>query len=150
MVAFGLALCPEMGWGHSTHTCCSKNRTFCTHRQWRCKNFALAPMSHLVKLSLPNIYRPQQSCEGYVFTPLCLSMGGGVLPQCMLGYYHPSPRDRPPLWSRHPPPPEGAPPRSRHPPADGYCCGRYASYLNAFLLYLCELRKFPFLVASRI
>ena len=27
-------------------------------------------------------------------------------------------------------------PRSRHPPGtDGYCCGRYASYLNAFLFH---------------
>ena len=24
------------------------------------------------------------------------------------------------------------------PPADGYCCGRYASYWNAFLLGVCE------------
>ena len=24
-------------------------------------------------------------------------------------------------------------PRSRHPPLDGYCCGRYTSYWNAFL-----------------
>ena len=24
-------------------------------------------------------------------------------------------------------------PRTRHPPADGYCCGRNASYWNAFL-----------------
>ena len=30
-------------------------------------------------------------------------------------------------------PPKPTPPRSRHPPRDGYCCGRYASYLNAFL-----------------
>ena len=34
-------------------------------------------------------------------------------------------------WSRHPP---GAGlPWSRHPPTDGCCCGRYASYWNAFL-----------------
>ena len=38
----------------------------------------------------------------------------------------PLPEQAPP-WSRHPPP------RDRHPPAaDGYCCGRYASYWNAF------------------
>ena len=25
-------------------------------------------------------------CEGYIFTSVCLSTGGGCLPQCMLGY----------------------------------------------------------------
>ena len=30
-------------------------------------------------------YRPQRSCESYVFIPVCLSTGG-CLPQCMLGY----------------------------------------------------------------
>ena len=43
--------------------------------------------------------------------------------------------------SRHPPRPgppprEQTPARSRHPPADGYCCGRYASYWNAFLFVI--------------
>ena len=84
----------------------------------------------------------------------------GGLPQCMLGYQPPGTRhpprtshppgaaDTPPMI-RHPlgadPPEPGtpldqAPPsESRHPPgpgippADGYCCGRYASYWNAFL-----------------
>ena len=108
-----------------------------------------------------NFYRPQRSCEGYVFTPICLSTGGGGLPQCMLGY-HPlgagtppgpgtHPGDQAPPWTRHPPRP--GTPRSRHPrpggtrhpppgpgtpptPADGYCCGRYASYWNAFFFYI--------------
>ena len=55
------------------------------------------------------------------------------------------PRARHPPRTRHPPgpgtpqdqatPPRPAPPGTRHPPpADGYCCGRYASYWNAFLL----------------
>ena len=52
--------------------------------------------------------------NGYVFTPVCqsfCSQGGSA--QCMVGYT----------------------PLGRHPPrADGYCCGRYASYWNAFLL----------------
>ena len=65
------------------------------------------------------------------------------------------PRDQAPHWSREPTPPrpdtpwdqapppgpgtppqdQAPPPRSRHPPPsrDGYCCGRYASYWNAFL-----------------
>ena len=60
-------------------------------------------------------YRPQRSCEGYVFTGVCLSTGGclllvpGVCFWCM---------------GRHPP------------PGDGYCCGRYASYWNAFLFIM--------------
>ena len=104
-----------------------------------------------------NYYRPQRSCEGYVFTPVCLSTGGGGLPQCMLGYQPPGP-DTPlgpdPPGTRHPPQDQATPPGTRHPPktrylphqaplgpgspqdqappeqaspGDGYCCGRYAS-----------------------
>ena len=76
----------------------------------------------------------------------------GCLPQCMLGYTPLA--DTPPL-GRHPP---GRHPLGRHPPPSacwdtppaqcilgytllssvcwdrhGYCCGRYASYRNAFL-----------------
>ena len=80
----------------------------------------------------------------------------GGLPQCMLGYSPgpgTPPQDQAPPGSRHPPehtPPEQTPqsrppgtrppPPSRHPqgadthPRVGYCCGRYASYWNAFLL----------------
>ena len=70
------------------------------------------------------------------------SVHRGGLPQCMLGCNPPEP-GTPPPGSRHPPhqhPLEQTPPRTRHPPdqaptlpADGYCCGRYASYWNAFL-----------------
>ena len=51
---------------------------------------------------------------------VCPRGGGGGLPQCMLGYQPPGPGT----------------PESRHPPPgrDVYCCGRYASYWNAFLL----------------
>ena len=121
-------------------------------------------------------YRPQRSCEGYVFTGVCLSTGGrGCLPQCMVGY---TPQSRHPPGSRHPPradtpqsrhPPEQTPPEQTPPeqtpwadtpqeqtppradtpleqtppgsrpppPRDGHCCGRYASYWNAFLF--CEM-----------
>ena len=57
-------------------------------------------------------YRPQRCCEGYVFTPVCHSVHGGGLPQCMLGYHPPEqtpPQDQPPPGSRQPP-------GSRHPP----------------------------------
>ena len=78
----------------------------------------------------------------FLHLSVILSMGGVCLSVCW---------DTTPLppGSRHPPdqayPP--APPRNRHPPSnrhppgsgtprsrDGYCCGRYASYWNAFLL----------------
>ena len=47
----------------------------------------------------------------------------------------PPPRDQAPPRST-PPPPLGADPPlgTGTPPADGYCCGRYAFYWNAFLL----------------
>ena len=57
----------------------------------------------------PN-YRPQRSCEGYVFTGICLSTRGwGCLLQCMLGYHPP---EQTPPWSRPPgaDPPEQTPP----------------------------------------
>ena len=46
-------------------------------------------------------YRPQRSCEGYVFTPVYDSVHRGGLPQCMLGYH---------------PPGAGAPPPGADPP----------------------------------
>ena len=36
-------------------------------------------------------YRPQRSCEGYVFTPVCHSVHRWGLPQCMLRYHPPAP-----------------------------------------------------------
>ena len=83
-------------------------------------------------ISLPH-YRPQRSCESYVFTGVCLSTGG-CLPQCMVGY---TPQSRHLPGSRHPPP-EQTPPTGADtpPPRDGHCCGRYASYWNALLHYI--------------
>ena len=120
--------------------------------------------------------RPQRSCEGYVFTLVCLSTGGstwagtppgpGTSPPPGPGT---PPRTRYTPWDQvHPPgtrytpqnqvqylvlgvylvlggtppgpgtpPRPGTPPKTRYtPPADGYCCGRYASYWNAFLFEL--------------
>ena len=85
------------------------------------------------------IYRPQRSCEGYVFTGVCLSTEGwGCLPQYMLWYpprsRHPLPGQTPRSQSRHAPPGSRHPPRADTPPPRyGHCCGRYASYWNAFL-----------------
>ena len=102
-------------------------------------------------------YRPQRSCEGYVFTGVCLSTGGvGVSASVHAGIplleqtppsRHP-PRETPPR-TRHPPsrppsqeqtpprpdtPPQSRTPREQTPPPPryGHCCGRYASYWNAF------------------
>ena len=70
----------------------------------------------------------------------CLSVilfTGGGLPQCMLGYHPPG--------TRHPPgadPPGPGTPPEQPPPADSYCCGRYASYWNAFLFKFSILNYF--------
>ena len=53
-------------------------------------------------------------CEGYIFTRVCLSTGGCPGPGPGGGV------------SQHA--------LRQTPPADGYCCGRYASYWNVFLL----------------
>ena len=89
----------------------------------------------------------------FLHLSVILFAGGGVcLSACWDTTPHPgsrppgpgTPRSRHPQ-TRHPPdqaPPDQAPPRSRHPPrpgtplADGYCCGWYVSYWNAFLLLL--------------
>ena len=50
------------------------------------------------------------------------------------------PREQaPPLEQTTPPPGAGTPPSGADPPppADGYCCGMYASYWNAFLFKYC-------------
>ena len=80
-------------------------------------------------------YRPQRSCEGYVFTGVCLSTGGGVHDQVHPPGTRYTPRDQvhPPgtrytPWDQvHPPPPDqvhppgpGAPPWDQvHPPGPG-------------------------------
>ena len=106
----------------------------------------------LTKVELNRFCRPQQSCEGYVFTPVCDSVtgGGGCLPKCMLGYTPPSGPEadtsqdqvRHPLGPGKTPPPGPTPSQVRHPsgqippsplgqkpprsppPRDGHCCGR--------------------------
>ena len=60
------------------------------------------------------------------------SVHAGIPPPLSSPQEQAPPRAGPTPWSRHPP--EQRLPRSRHPPADGYCCGWYPSYWNAFLL----------------
>ena len=78
-------------------------------------------------------------CEGYVFTPVCLSTGVGELSRPRpRGDVGGSGRDvsRPTPRGGGCPGPGGV---SQHalrqtpPSAEGYCCGRYALYWNAFL-----------------
>ena len=89
-------------------------------------------------------------CEGYDFTGVCLSTGGGCLPHCMLGYTPPWGRSYPPgrytPWAGTPPwqvhprqvhpsgrytpqgrytPKAGTPPWQVHPPWAGTPPGRY-------------------------
>ena len=119
-------------------------------------------------------YRPQRSCEGYVFTGVCLSTGGEGVPdqvhpprsrhplrsrytpleQTPPDQVHPLGQGTPPPWDQvHPPGPGTHPHWSRHPPDQvhphpvhtpwdqvhppryGHCCGRSASYWNAFLYF---------------
>ena len=58
----------------------------------------------------------------------------GGLPRCMMGYhpYPPHPGEQTYL-------PRAGTPADQAPPNNGYCCERYASYWNAFLLTVCLL-----------
>ena len=58
-------------------------------------------------------YRPQRSCEGYVFTPVCLSAGGGGI--CRSACWDTTPLPPGAVTPRAGIPQEQAPP-SRHPP----------------------------------
>ena len=107
-----------------------------------------------------NFYRPQTTFAKVMFLHLSVILFRGGVSQHVMGQTPPSPRKTPgrhpqedrPAPGRHPedptpgrqtpqgrhqedPPQEDRPRGSRHPPADGYCCGRYASYWNAFLLH---------------
>ena len=90
-----------------------------------------------------SFYRPQMKLrKGTVFTPVCQSFcsqrGGGV---CLSACWdtHPWADSLPSAcWDTHPPCPVHAGIHTPLPSAcwdrHGYCCGRYASYWNAFLL----------------
>ena len=90
---------------------------------------------HILKLHFKEcviyFYHLQWSCKGYVFTCVCLSTGG--VPQQVPPGPGTPPGTRYTPWIRYPPGP-GTPPRDQVHPPDSYCCRRYASYWNAFLL----------------
>ena len=81
-------------------------------------------------------YRPQRSCEGYVFTPGCHSVHRGGLPQCMLGYHAPPEQTPPPGPGT---PPEQTPPQSRHPPGAGTSPSRRLLLRTVRILMECIL-----------
>ena len=122
-------------------------------------------------------YRPQRSCEGYVFTGVCLSTGGvpgpgGSAPGGGLLWGVPGPMGSPPrgvpgpggvfalavpgpsgrVCSRGVPGPMGGIPACTEadpppPGRDGYCCGWYTSYWNAFLF---EMLSEVFTIIAKI
>ena len=85
------------------HIITTETRNFLTNGM-----FKVLHTSHKSKLPCFYFYRPQTKFAKVMFFYTCLSV---IL-----------------FTSRHPPP-GSRPPGTR----DGYCCGRYASYWNAFL-----------------
>ena len=96
-------------------------------------------------------------CEGYVFTRVCHSVHEGwcLLPEggacsgggCLLlpGGRRSSPREVPAPWGGRVPALVRGGVFCCMPPPDGYCCGRYASYWNAFFshkIFTCMLLCF--------
>ena len=85
-------------------------------------------------------YCPQQSCEGYVFTGVCLStVGGCLLPGSTWSQGGVCSQRGRGICSRG----GGIPACTEADPPgrDGHCCGRYASYWNAFLFLICLLLR---------
>ena len=72
----------------------------------------------------------------YGFTRVCLSTGGSTWAGT-------------PPGTRYTPPTRHTPRDQVHNPRDGYCCGWYASYWNAFLLQHCFMIFCLFLFARK-
>ena len=124
----------------------------------RCVNFVLLAIhekleccySHLTTKKA-NYYRPQRSYGKVIFSQASVSHSvhrGGCLAdtlprqtthrQTPPADIHPDRHPQADTHRRHPPrqthtPGRHPPPADTPLPADGYCCGRYASYWNAFL-----------------
>ena len=106
-------------------------------------------------------FLPPEVCEDYVFTRVCQSFtgGGGGIPACIAGFCTRGGGGIPACiaglqahtWGVSRPTPGMSPGQQMGggvgipacteastpplPQADGYCCGRYASYWNAFLFF---------------
>ena len=96
-------------------------------------------------LTTRDCYSPQQSWGKVIFSQASVilltgggSAPGGVLPpggcvcsgECLL----PRGVSAPGGWAGGDPPGADTPHGRKQPPQDGYCCGRYASYWNTFLV----------------
>ena len=123
-----------------------------TKRSWYFSIFkALLCILTTTETLFPNIYRLQRSCEGYVFTRVCDSVHRrDAIPAyiavgiraCLWGVYSGGVCSGGCLlWGVSAP---GGACSGGHllwgcrdpPKADGYCCGRYASYWKAFLFHI--------------
>ena len=96
----------------------------------------------------PSVFtaRKRSLGQGNIFTPVCHSVHGGGLSQCMLGCHPPPRADTPPPLAADTPrqqtPPRADTPREQTPPPPSRACweiwsmsGRYTSYWNAILLF---------------
>ena len=72
-----------------------------------------------------DIFTVRNEVAKVMFLHLCVCPQGGGSASVHAGYH--------PTSQEQAPPRAGTLPGNRHPQADGYCCGRYASYWNAFL-----------------
>ena len=73
--------------------------------------------------------------KGYVFTPVYHSVHKGVSDPVHAGIHNAPGRHPHGQTPRVDTPWADTPRQTSRPPADDYCCGRYASYWNAFLSY---------------
>ena len=87
--------------------------------------------------------------QGNIFTGVCLSSGGGDLPQCMMGYTPPAPDPpgtrptppgtRPPQDQTHPPPPTG-----KQTPAYGQrAAGTHPTGMHSCIIQGYDFNLFP-------
>ena len=82
-----------------------------------------------------SVHRGSASVQGYHPPEQTLRLGADTTPPPTVGTFPGAdlPPEQAPPWKQTP--------DTRHPPADGYCCGRYASYWNAFLYMFKNLMK---------
>ena len=95
-------------------------------------HFPICPLLliHFMHFFLPSATKLRRLCF-YRRLSVHKGVGWRCLPQCILGY-HPPKADTP--QEQTPPQEADTPPKKQTPPPRyGHCCGRYASYWNAFL-----------------
>ena len=122
--------------------------TSCTHRPWGCRNFKRSHPNHLLKLSLTIFtVRNEVVKVRFLHVSVC-PQGGSTWTGTPKGYRYTPLEAHPPGSTCFPP---WSTPPGKHTPGkhtrlgDGWRCGRYASFWNAFLLYFifpCRLSIF--------